>query len=213
MQVNADFADHLKQAGFTAGPAPVFHLPQRPAQPGGGAGGAGSGVPACLQCRRGVRGPARRRRPSRQRRGLEGARPALAAAVGGQPNGPARRPRRLRRNTARPHRRRRSSAAASSAPAPRSSWRSKGVPVVLCEKGHIAGEQSSRNWGWCRKMGRDPREIPAGDRGAAPVGRDERGGRGPKPASAGAASFTCARRRTTWPRARRVAGGGAAVSA
>ena len=36
----------------------------------------------------------------------------------------------------------------------------KGVPVVLCEKGHIAGEQSSRNWGWCRKMGRDAREIP-----------------------------------------------------
>src|SRR5580693_1629474 len=36
----------------------------------------------------------------------------------------------------------------------------KGVPVTLCEKGHIAGEQSSRNWGWCRKMGRDPRELP-----------------------------------------------------
>ena len=36
----------------------------------------------------------------------------------------------------------------------------KGIPVVLCEKGHIAGEQSSRNWGWGRKMGRDPREIP-----------------------------------------------------
>jgi glycine/D-amino acid oxidase-like deaminating enzyme len=36
----------------------------------------------------------------------------------------------------------------------------KGVSAVLCEKGHIAGEQSSRNWGWCRKMGRDPREIP-----------------------------------------------------
>src|SRR4051812_46904380 len=36
----------------------------------------------------------------------------------------------------------------------------KGIPVVLCEKGHIAGEQSSRNWGWCRKMGRDRREIP-----------------------------------------------------
>jgi glycine/D-amino acid oxidase-like deaminating enzyme len=36
----------------------------------------------------------------------------------------------------------------------------KGVPVVLCEKGYIAGEQSSRNWGWCRKMCRDPREIP-----------------------------------------------------
>ena len=31
---------------------------------------------------------------------------------------------------------------------------------MLCEKGEIAGEQSSRNWGWCRKMGRDPREIP-----------------------------------------------------
>jgi glycine/D-amino acid oxidase-like deaminating enzyme len=36
----------------------------------------------------------------------------------------------------------------------------QGVPVVLCEKGEIAGEQSSRNWGWCRTMGRDPREIP-----------------------------------------------------
>ncbi|HTU54779.1 MAG TPA: FAD-binding oxidoreductase [Acetobacteraceae bacterium] len=36
----------------------------------------------------------------------------------------------------------------------------KGVPVVLCEKGEIGAEQSSRNWGWCRKMGRDPREIP-----------------------------------------------------
>jgi glycine/D-amino acid oxidase-like deaminating enzyme len=36
----------------------------------------------------------------------------------------------------------------------------KGISTVLCEKGHIAGEQSSRNWGWCRKMGRDPREIP-----------------------------------------------------
>src|SRR5216684_4253924 len=36
----------------------------------------------------------------------------------------------------------------------------KGVPTVLCEKGHIAGEQSSRNWGWCRKMCRDPRELP-----------------------------------------------------
>jgi glycine/D-amino acid oxidase-like deaminating enzyme len=35
-----------------------------------------------------------------------------------------------------------------------------GVQVVLCEKGEIAAEQSSRNWGWCRKMGRDPRETP-----------------------------------------------------
>ncbi len=36
----------------------------------------------------------------------------------------------------------------------------KGVAVVLCEKGHIAGEQSSRNWGWCRNTGRDIREVP-----------------------------------------------------
>src|ERR1051325_1216587 len=36
----------------------------------------------------------------------------------------------------------------------------RGISTVLCEKGHIAGEQSSRNWGWCRKMARDPREIP-----------------------------------------------------
>jgi glycine/D-amino acid oxidase-like deaminating enzyme len=36
----------------------------------------------------------------------------------------------------------------------------KGIPVVLCEKGEIAAEQSSRNWGWCRTMGRDSREVP-----------------------------------------------------
>src|SRR4249920_575059 len=36
----------------------------------------------------------------------------------------------------------------------------RGVSVALCEKGRIAGEQSSRNWGWCRKMVRDPRELP-----------------------------------------------------
>lgn len=36
----------------------------------------------------------------------------------------------------------------------------KGVSVALCEKGLIAGEQSSRNWGWVRKALRDPREIP-----------------------------------------------------
>jgi glycine/D-amino acid oxidase-like deaminating enzyme len=36
----------------------------------------------------------------------------------------------------------------------------KGISIVLCEKGHVAGEQSSRNWGWCRKMVRDPRELP-----------------------------------------------------
>jgi glycine/D-amino acid oxidase-like deaminating enzyme len=36
----------------------------------------------------------------------------------------------------------------------------RGVDVVLCEKGQIAGEQSSRNWGWVRKQGRDSREMP-----------------------------------------------------
>jgi glycine/D-amino acid oxidase-like deaminating enzyme len=36
----------------------------------------------------------------------------------------------------------------------------RGIPVVLCEKGHIACEQSSRNWGWCRQAGRDEREMP-----------------------------------------------------
>ena len=36
----------------------------------------------------------------------------------------------------------------------------RGVSVALCEKGRIAGEQSSRNWGWCRKMGRDLAEVP-----------------------------------------------------
>src|ERR1700761_8322995 len=36
----------------------------------------------------------------------------------------------------------------------------KGTSVALCEKGRIGGEQSSRNWGWCRTMVRDAREIP-----------------------------------------------------
>ena len=36
----------------------------------------------------------------------------------------------------------------------------QGIPVTLLEKGEIAAEQSSRNWGWCRQQGRDPREMP-----------------------------------------------------
>jgi glycine/D-amino acid oxidase-like deaminating enzyme len=36
----------------------------------------------------------------------------------------------------------------------------KGVRVAVFEKGTIAGEQSSRNWGWIRTVGRDPRELP-----------------------------------------------------
>ncbi|MEW9919120.1 NAD(P)/FAD-dependent oxidoreductase [Marimonas sp. MJW-29] len=35
-----------------------------------------------------------------------------------------------------------------------------GHDVVLLEKGRIAGEQSSRNWGWIRQQGRDPAELP-----------------------------------------------------
>lgn len=35
-----------------------------------------------------------------------------------------------------------------------------GQRVLLCEKGRIAGEQSSRNWGWVRQQGRDPAELP-----------------------------------------------------
>ena len=36
----------------------------------------------------------------------------------------------------------------------------RGIKVVICEKGRIAGEQSSRNWGWIRQQGRDPAELP-----------------------------------------------------
>ena len=36
----------------------------------------------------------------------------------------------------------------------------QGVNVVVCDKGHIAGEQSGRNWGWVRQQGRDTREMP-----------------------------------------------------
>ena len=36
----------------------------------------------------------------------------------------------------------------------------RGLKVVVVEKGEVAAEQSSRNWGWCRQTGRDPREIP-----------------------------------------------------
>ena len=36
----------------------------------------------------------------------------------------------------------------------------RGVAVTLLEKGRIAGEQSSRNWGWIRAQGRDLAEMP-----------------------------------------------------
>ena len=36
----------------------------------------------------------------------------------------------------------------------------QGMKVALCEKGRVAGEQSSRNWGWVRQQGRDEAELP-----------------------------------------------------
>ncbi|WPB55598.1 FAD-binding oxidoreductase [Xylophilus sp. GOD-11R] len=36
----------------------------------------------------------------------------------------------------------------------------RGVSVAVFEKGRVAAEQSSRNWGWCRTLGRDARELP-----------------------------------------------------
>lgn len=36
----------------------------------------------------------------------------------------------------------------------------RGLLVAVVEKGEIGAEQSSRNWGWVRQMGRDPREVP-----------------------------------------------------
>ena len=40
----------------------------------------------------------------------------------------------------------------------------KGHSVALVEKGYLAGEQSSRNWGWCRQQNRDLRELPLAQR-------------------------------------------------
>jgi glycine/D-amino acid oxidase-like deaminating enzyme len=36
----------------------------------------------------------------------------------------------------------------------------RGTSVAVIEKGVVSGEQSSRNWGWCRQQNRDPRELP-----------------------------------------------------
>jgi glycine/D-amino acid oxidase-like deaminating enzyme len=36
----------------------------------------------------------------------------------------------------------------------------RGNKVALVEKGVVGGEQSSRNWGWCRQQNRDIRELP-----------------------------------------------------
>ncbi|UOA29456.1 4-methylaminobutanoate oxidase (formaldehyde-forming) (plasmid) [Pseudosulfitobacter sp. DSM 107133] len=42
-----------------------------------------------------------------------------------------------------------------------------GLKVVLLEKGRVGGEQSSRNWGWCRQQNRDARELPLSTRSLA----------------------------------------------
>ncbi len=34
------------------------------------------------------------------------------------------------------------------------------LSVLVCDKGRVAGEQSSRNWGWIRQQGRDAGELP-----------------------------------------------------
>jgi glycine/D-amino acid oxidase-like deaminating enzyme len=36
----------------------------------------------------------------------------------------------------------------------------KGLSVALVDKGVVGGEQTSRNWGWCRQQHRDLRELP-----------------------------------------------------
>lgn len=36
----------------------------------------------------------------------------------------------------------------------------RGLRVAVCEKGLIGAEQSARNWGWVRQMGRDAAELP-----------------------------------------------------
>ncbi len=55
----------------------------------------------------------------------------------------------------------------------------RGFSVALLEKGHVACEQSSRSWGWCRQQNRDPREMPLSllsmqlwDSLAGEIGRD-----------------------------------------
>lgn len=47
----------------------------------------------------------------------------------------------------------------------------KGLSVALVEKGHVAGEQSSRNWGWCRLQGRALPEVPLAKQSLAIWGR------------------------------------------
>ena len=74
----------------------------------------------------------------------------------------------------------------------------KGVSVLLCEKGQIGAEQSSRNWGWCRTMGRDLREMPLAQ-ASLRLWRDLIAGASvPKPDSARPARFICAPMTRRW---------------
>ncbi len=43
----------------------------------------------------------------------------------------------------------------------------KGLSVALLEKGQVGGEQTSRNWGWCRQQHRDLRELPLAQKSLA----------------------------------------------
>jgi glycine/D-amino acid oxidase-like deaminating enzyme len=38
--------------------------------------------------------------------------------------------------------------------------RQQGLAVLVCDKGRVAAEQSSRNWGYVRVTARDPAEVP-----------------------------------------------------
>jgi len=67
-------------------------------------------------------------------------------------------------------------------------WRRRSRVAVL-EKGAVAAEQSSRNWGWCRVQNRDEREIHARAAQPRPVGRAA-GGVGADLASHGTACST-----------------------
>jgi len=41
----------------------------------------------------------------------------------------------------------------------------RGIPVLVCEKGYVGAEQSTRALGWVRVTSRDPRDIADEDRG------------------------------------------------
>jgi glycine/D-amino acid oxidase-like deaminating enzyme len=52
----------------------------------------------------------------------------------------------------------------------------RNISVRVVEKGRIAAEQSSRNWGWVRQQGRDEQEIPLAREGLRLWGELQSGG-------------------------------------